>query len=398
MSDILTGATKVSDINQQQLRLAMEEMTAMLDPNQHLLNKIMGQIGPVKSYGRRKVEWRERRLLPCSTTVTAAAAVADTTVSVATPKIGARDQVVYAPRTNSVFVMNEDVGGTSAAGKITVRGKAGSGGIPVALEVGDVLNFLLEVHAEGEDIPPAYANTEDAFFTYIQQFDATIKVTDITRFEDGYGTPDELGKQRKQKYIELIRAFCLAMYGSQSFLETVSGTANARRYGMASLPEYLRASARDLSVLPPGSLSLAVFADIIRTTKFHSASSAKKIAIAGQNAIVSISALPANAVRTTPGAQSQWGTTVQSILTAFGEVDIMHDQLLSQEYGQADRMYILDPNAEYLHLTQLNNLPWQILTNRQNPTDVHNVIDIHTGTRGFILKLPELHKEVIGIN
>ena len=68
MSDILTGATKVSDINQQQLRLAMEEMTAMLDPNQHLLNKVLEKIGPVKSYGRRKVEWRERRLLPCSTT------------------------------------------------------------------------------------------------------------------------------------------------------------------------------------------------------------------------------------------------------------------------------------------------------------------------------------------
>jgi uncharacterized membrane protein len=56
------------------LRLAMEEMTAMLDPNQHLLNKVLEKIGPVKSYGRRKVEWRERRLLPCSTTVTVAAA------------------------------------------------------------------------------------------------------------------------------------------------------------------------------------------------------------------------------------------------------------------------------------------------------------------------------------
>jgi len=396
MATIISGATKVSDINQAQLRLSMEEVAAELDPNSFVFEKILRTIGKgVRSVGRMNHQWRERRLLACTTVTTADAAVAATTISVAQANLGRRDMLVACPSTGETFLMAEDIGGTAVAGKLTVVNKAGSGGLTTAIPSGSVLLFLIEAHAEGEAIPPSWASTEEDYATYLQQFDETIQVTDIADNEETYGAK-ELSIQRRQKYTEFMRRFCLTLYHGNKFRETTTAS-GARRHGMSGLVEYLSPRAIDASAVP-GGFTMKTLGEIIRPCKSHGSSSAKKLMIAGQNAVAAINAFPQNYVRTTPGEQSVWGVTVKTLHTNHGDIDVVYDQLLSQEYGMADRAFILDPNPEYIYMAQLNGLPMEVKTNIQDSTDIHNIKDVITGTRGLILKLPELHQMVTGIN
>lgn len=398
MTEIISGATKVSDINQAQLVISMEAAAKELDTNSFIFEHILRTIGNgVKSVGRMEHKWREDRLMGVSTVTTAAASAGDTTISVAAPNLGRRDMLVYCPATNEVFAMDEDIGGTAAAGKITVRKKttATGTGIVNAIPAGSVLLFLNEAHAEGEDIPPAFATTQEDFSTYIQQMDYTLKITDIAKSEEEYG-PDKLGLLRRKKYTEFMKRFALGLYTSQSFREVLSAS-GARRHGMAGLIEYLHPRAIDASGIP-GGFTMRTFAEWLRPTFSYGASSAKKIGIMGQNAALHIGSFPENYVRTEPGMQDKWGTSIKTLHTTFGECDIAYDLNLSQQNGLADRMFILDPDPECIGMIQLNGLPLTVRTNIQNTRDIHNIEDAITGTRGLVLKLPELHQEIIGIN
>jgi hypothetical protein len=396
MPTIISGTTKVSDINQAQLKLSMEDVAAELDPRSFIFETILRKIANgVRSVGRMNHQWRERRLLACTTVTTAVAAANATTITVANPALGRRDMLVACPATGEAFLMAEDVGGVAAAGKITVVNKAGTGGITTEIPAGSTLLFLIESHAEGEAIPPAWASQEEDFATYIQQFDETIQVTDIADNEETYG-PKELAIQRRQKYIEFMRRFCLTLYHGNKFRETTTA-GGARRHGMAGLVEYLSPRAINMSGVP-GGFTMKTLGELIRPCKSHGASSMKKLMIAGQNAIAAINAFPENYVRTTPGEQSKWGVTVKELHTNFGDIDVVYDQLLSQEYGLADRAFIIDPNPDYIYMAQLQGLPMQVKTNIQDSTDIHNIKDVITGTRGLVLKLPELHQMITGIN
>jgi len=397
MPEIITGATKVTDTLQSGLVLSMEAVAAELDPQANIFETITRKIGGVQSVGRLLHSWCEHRMIAMSTTTTAAAAVNATSIQVAVPNIGFRDMLVACPATGEVFAMDEDVGGTAVAGAIKVRRKtAATGtGISTAIPNGSVLVFLLESHAEGEDIPPAYATKETEVSTYVQQFDETIKVTDIADKEETYG-PGELAKQRRRKYLEHMKRFNLNLYLGSSFRE-VASAGGLRRHGMAGLEEYLSPTAIDASGIV-GGFTMRTFGTWIRPTKQYGASSTSKLGIMGQNAILHISSFPENYVRTVPGEQAKWGVSVKSLHTPFGMVDLVYDQLLTQEHGLADRMYILDESPGCLYQIQLNGMPWVVKQNVQNSNDIHNIQDAMTGTRGFVLKLPELHKMVEGIN
>lgn len=397
MPDLITGATKVSDPLQAGLVLSMEALTAELDPNSMKFETILRKISSVESVGRMLHSWREHRQIAMSTVVTAAAAANATSITVANPGIGFRDMLVACPATGEVFAMDEDIGGTAVATAIKVRRKdAATGtGIATAIPVGSVLVFLMEAHAEGEDIPPAYATKETEISTYIQQFDETISITDIADSEETYG-PGELAKQRKRKYVEHMKRFALSLYLGKSFRETASAS-GARRHGMAGLDEYLSSRAIDASAIP-GGFTMRTFGTWVRPTTEYAASAANKFALVGQNAILHISSFPENSVRTVAGEQSKWGVSVKSLHTPFCEVDLVYDQNLTQGNGLADRMYVLDGSAGILKQIQLNGRPWQVKQNIQNSTDIHNIKDAMTGTRGFVLKLPELHQMVEGIN
>jgi len=388
----MSTVTTVDKVLQAQLKIEMEALANRLDPSNAVLDRITRAVGGgVKNVGRMEFKWRDRRLATISDVVTADAAAAATTIAVANASSYHRDQQIFYAGADDMCYVDEDIGGTANAGQVKVRGKSGTGGLTTALSAGDVLIIGPESHAEGEAIPPAFANVETESAAYVFQFDETIKLSDILMNEEGYGIP-EIQAQRKDKMIEQLKRYSLAMYLSIGGREILS--AGVRRHSMTGLNEYLAGYTDDMSGVS-GGLTLTTLGNLVRPTTIWGETSAQKAIMVGQNAQAAISAMPATALRATPGSSKDWGVEVNKLHTAFGQLPLAYDPILSQENGLAGEMYVL--STKNIQQVQLKGLPAVFRTNIGNSTDIHNQTDAYTGTRGLRLTLPEQHRRITNI-
>jgi hypothetical protein len=133
----------------------------------------------------------------------------------------------------------------------------------------------------------------------------------------------------------------------------------------------------------------------MRKTMAHAASSSTKIGVCGQNAWAGISALPAAAIRTTVN-ETEWGKKLKTLITPFGTLSIGYDPMLSAEYGMDDRFFVLDPS--YIERLYMIGLETHLILNVENSIDIHNQIDVITGTDGIRLGLEELHAQAENIS
>lgn len=391
---ILQGSTRSDEILQSSLKISMEEYADRLEFAPSVLDTITRKVGGgVESVGRMKHQGRKRTVRAMSDIVGAAgAAVAAISIPVTNAENFHLDEVVYCPRTEEAFFVNETVGGTAAAGHILVRGFAGNGGLSAALVAGDTLLILGEAHAEGEDIPPAFANKEEDYFVYLWQTDETIKLTDIQNAEEQYGMK-ELMARRADKSNEQIKKMALAMYLSKGGREIVSAS-GPRRHTMTGIFEQLENQVTDATAIV-GGLTRTTLGTIVRPTTIYGQPASQKVCLIGQNAQASISAMPDQFLQIESGDGKTWGVNVTKLITAFGTLNLTFEPLFSQENGLAGEMLILDTkNVKQL---QMRGLPFTMQTNVQAKRDLHNIEDAYTGTRGLLLKLAELHRRVKGI-
>ena len=390
---IHTGSTRSDQVLQAGLVIDMEEQLTWLDESTYLFEALSRRMrGGTITATRMEHKFRERRLMPAVVTTTAVASASATTISVDQPTYFHRDELIYCPATDEAFLMNEDVGGTGDAAKIAVVNKSGSGGITTEIPSGSILINLGECHAEGEDIPPAFNGIDEEVSTYLSQHDRTNKTTDIQNAEEHYGVK-EIVKKRKQFWVEYGRARNLMLYGGKQFRE-VTTAGGPRRHGMRGLIEWLASRAIDANAVP-GGVTMKTLGLFVRPTKQHTSSSPTKVAICGQNAWSTISDFPDGTVQINPGKMQNWGVTLKELNTPFGDILVGYDPTLSDEYGLADRMFILDP--KYVGQLEMQGLPLRMRLNIGNSTDIHNITDAITGTRGLQVKLPELHVYIYGI-
>jgi len=388
---IINGAVKSTDILAARKPISMEKFATKLDDSVAFFTKLTQRINGIQVTGNMKHSFRELRLRPSAVTLSADEAAAQTSLSVSNPGAFLADDAIYSPSTREIFYCNETIGGTAVATAVLVRNSTGSGGITNAIPSGAVLYNLAESHAEGEDIPAARAVKQTSEDVYLYQKDATLKHTDIQINEDDYGQK-KLDEDREVEMIQYVKELNMVLYTGDNSYEDTSG--DGRRWLPAGLEYYLYNSGFDASELA-GGLTLAAFAEIIRPTKEHSASSEIKNALCGTNAWATISMYPATSVRVEPGKDKSWGVTVRRLITGFGDMDVSYDSCLSATNGMADRMFIID--AKHIQQLQLRGLPLIMKRNVNDASDIHNVVDVITGTRGMELKLIELHKEVFGI-
>lgn len=391
MSEIITGKTRSDLINQESLIISMEDFAARLEEPAAALETLTRKCGGVKSVGRMKHQWRERRLRSMTDVVTAIAAKNATSIAVSNPQNFHLNEMIVAPKTGDMFFVDEAVGGTTTAGEVKVRGKAGNGGIGAALAVADILIICGEAHAEGDPIPPAFANKETDLFAYLWQTDETINVTDIQNAEEQYGLK-EIMAQRRDKAIEQLKKLALTMYVSVGGRETVSAN-GARRHTPSGLIEFLADQKTDASAIV-GGLTRTTMGNIMRTT-LYGHSSEQKVNILGQNAWAAVSAMADTYLRADSKLAASWGIQVTKLITAFGAMNLTYDEILTDEYGLAGEMFTLD--TKHIKQLQLRGLPFVMKTNVQDKKDAHNIIDLYTGTRGLMLELPELHHRTYGI-
>jgi len=387
-NQILTG-----DVLGAKIPVFMDDHIHFADSDKYLFEYLTRQFNKSEEVTNMKVEFMEMRPFPLTMTVTAPAAAATTEIPVDHPEYAHLDQLIYNTRTDEFYLLQEAYGGATAAGSLTVvNQQAGTGGITNAVQPGDILIIGPEAHAEGEALPAAYSTKPVALFTYLMQSDRTRKNSDLAKRQGEYGMK-QLLIDRKMFWIEYKRAKNLMFYIGKQVRDTTSA-GGPRRHTMRGLREWITTNRINYNAVP-GNMTLASVGELMRRTKGHSASSATKVGIAGQNAYASISALPIQSIRTTV-SETEWGKRLSTLVTPHGNLAIGYDQMLTAENGLDDVFCILDP-AHIYHLNLVGEKE-RLLLNINNALDIHNDVDAITGTYGLKVALEELHAWGYGIH
>lgn len=385
---VQTAAVKTSTVAAQKVPVYMDEKISFKEESAFRFESFTRRLRPVRSVNNMKVEFMEMDLYPI--VMIGSAAESGTTISVNYPEYAHRDQMIYNTRTHETYLMNEDIGGASSAGKITVVNQSGSGSITTATAVGDIYLILPEAHAEGEPIPPAFTNKPDFLSTYLMQSDKTLKYTDLAKNQGEYGEQQYL-IDRRQAWISWKQQMNLKLLLGGQVRETTSG--DGRRHMSRGFRDWVSTNKISMASVG-GELSLTTIGMLMRETMTIGASSDMKVGIAGQNATISLSALPDSAIRTTVN-ETSWGKNIKTLVTPFGNLNIEYDKCLSDEFGLADNLIIMDPKSP--HRLVYNNMAPKMVMNVTDASDYHNQQDLITGTWGLEVRLEELNAWVYGI-
>ena len=386
---VATGLIRTSDIAEQKVPVHMDEKIHLEETSTYQFELITRMFRPIEQVTNMKVEFMEHELY--KRVMTCSAVESGTTISVDLPEIAHRDHGVYNTRTHETYLMNEDIGGTSSSGKITVVNQTGSGSISNATAVGDLLIVQLEAHAEGEALPLAYTNKPTFYSTYLQESDEKLTYTKMSQKQREYGM-DQYLIDRKLKWISYKQGQNLKMLLGGEVRDTTSG--DGRRHMMRGLRDWITSNRQNMG--PAGGvLSLATIGEMMRETNILGASSGNKIGIAGSNSVTALSALPASHIQTTV-SETKWGKKLKNIVTPFGDISFTYDKTLSAQYGLADNFIIIDPVS--IHRLQYSDFVPRLLLNITNAEDIHNTVDAITGTFGMKVVHESLCAWAYGIN
>ena len=393
----ITNPVSTDLLNQAQFTIDMESQAAELFQDTYKFETLTRKLnGGMITAKNRTHRWREDRLIPSYLTVTNDVASGATVLPVSTPNVLVKGMTLAWPG-YGLYMVNENYGGGTTAGSVTIidLGNGAQGGATLlAIPQGTVLSVLPEAHAEGTAIPNGVSNTQDDFFTPVQQFDHVYSHTDWLKWQEKYDQNTYLATERTKHWINLKKRLNSALYASQPTYTTDS--AGKLRYTLAGLIWYLRNQEIDCSFV--GGVTINTLAAWIRPTMQY-INNRPPMVISGANGWASISSFGSTLVRITPGDNQLFGVQFDRLVIPFaGTVDIMYDQALSPEAGGANlagRMFILQTN--YVKQGEMQGMPLVIKTSVQNQTDIHNEIDVITGTRMLELQLPELHVSVKNI-
>jgi hypothetical protein len=386
---LISGAARTDTINSSGQPLDMEAQTALLDPNSYVFLALVRAIGADIAVDRMKHEYRERRLIPNFSYVSAAAAIGATSISINDYTRIHNDHLLYFPKTGDL-VLVQDASIDETVDVVLMPN--GSGGITKALSVNDKVVILSEAHAEGEAIPTAFTNDSVDVYDYLMQTDRVVQATDIEEAEAHYDPSEKLDADRRLAFIEYQRDRNVLFYVGQRAREIVTASGR-RRYCMGGVFEKFSENIFDLSQAGAG-FTRETLSNILGATKYHGAASETKVALFGTNGWRAISSWPIDALRVSPNEKS-WGVAVNRIITGFGNLDVAYDPVLAADKGLADRAIVFD--GAHVKSMFLKTKPVRMLLNIGNTNDIHNMTDAITGTFGLQAKFPELHAQIQGI-
>lgn len=376
-----------------------------MEPSLHLLEdsrnanyeKILRKIGNKVPKSRMKFQWRRRDLMPITAKVTVADAAGQDHIEVDRYDLIHRDNLLLNTRTNELMLCYEDAGvAPNATVNILSYSHAtpGTASLRYATEVGDIIVILPESHAEGEEIPEAFRTQDTEDFDYIMQVDRrAADITDIATNEAEYDPRGQRALDNKLALIEYMRGMNLMFYLSQTTREILSAS-GPRRHAMGGLRQKITSNRQSLAGVT-GGLTPQVIGDILRRTKYQGAASQTKIAMAGQYAIQAMSAWPVGSIQVSP-REKEWGFDIKTVITPHGNLDISYDPMLTDEYGLADVLAIIDP--AHVRQVYLQNMGLTLLKKVSNLSTTHRIVDAITGTFGMQLNFEELHAWVEDIS
>lgn len=369
----------------------MEPQLDLLEPTRNPnFEKISRKIAKKIAKTNMKFQWRRRDLLPMTCKVTTASAAGSATITVDRFDLIHRDVLLFNTRTRELMLMNVDAA-VAPDESVEVRSYShvtpGTATIRYATQVGDTIIIGPESHAEGEDVPEAFRSEDTEDYDYIMQNDR--RGADITDIAENTAEYDPIGQRahdNKLAMIEFMKAMNVLFYVSQTTREILSAV-GPRRHAMGGLRQKITSNRQSLAAVQ-GGLTPQVLGEILRKTKYQGMASEDKIAMIGQYGLAAVSAWPVNYVRTSP-RDTAWGYNITQVITPHGNLDLAYDPMLTEDYGLADVMCIIDP--AHVRQVYLQNLGLTVIKKVGNLSTAHRVVDAITGTFGLQLKFEELH-------
>lgn len=386
--DIISGAARSDNILQGGIPLDMEPNTMLLDPNAYPFEAISRQVNEKEETDQMKHEFREKRLVPLFTETTAAAAAAATSITVDDYERIRTDYILFIPSTGEMLLVQD---AAIDATVDVVQAAAGAGGIISAIASGAKVNILGEAHAEGETTPTATSNEGISKYNYVMQKDISINVTDIEEAIRHYGNEKKRDTDRRDAWIQYKKMQNLLYYVATGSREVTSAS-GPRRHICSGLLELITENVEDAASSNDG-LTLDVIAEMIGVCKRPGASSDKKLTIVGVNGQMSISSWPREKLQVSV-LEKKWGIRVNTLITGFGDTNILYDSMLNEEYGLEGQLFVLD--LKFIKQLFLRTMPVKLFTDI--PTgNIHEKLDAISGTFGLQLKGNELHGRIYGI-
>jgi hypothetical protein len=385
---IIDGAARSDNILQGGIPVDMEAQTMLLDPNAYPFEVISRQINEKEATDQMKHEYREKRLTPLFTETTAAAAAGATSITVADYTRIKNDYLLYVPSTGEMLLVQD----TSIDSTVdVVNASTGSGGIVSAIASDAKINILGEAHAEGETTPTATSNEPIIKSNYVMQKDLTITVTDIEEAIRHYGNEKKRDTDRRDGWIQYKKAQNLLYYVATGSREVASAS-GPRRHVCSGLLELITENVKDAADASDG-LTLDTIASLIGVCKRPGASSDKKLTIVGVNGQMAISAWPREKLQVSV-LEKKWGVRVNTLITGFGDTDIVYDSMLNEEYGLDSHLFVLD--MKFIKQLYLRTMPVRLFADIATG-NIHQKLDAISGTFGLQVKGNELHGRIYGI-
>lgn len=154
---ILNEKLRSDLVASQKIPIYMDDYISFEDSSAYRFEAIMRKLGNDQGVSNTKVEFMEMGVYPNKMVCSAIEPIGETSIAVDYPAYAHKDNLILNTRTGEIYLMAEDVGGTTTTGFIKVTAHTGSGGITAATAVNDVLLILPEAHAEGEPVPDGYS-------------------------------------------------------------------------------------------------------------------------------------------------------------------------------------------------------------------------------------------------
>ena len=392
---VVNGSLATDTVNSSGIPIDMEARTLQLFPQNYTTLTLVKMFGKTVEAKDMVHKYREDRPIPHWTSITVADAAAQTTIEVENPSYIQNDQVLWIVRAG-VVIMQLLVQDTSIDATVTIvnfTGTTGSGGLPAATVVGDIVLIGPEVHAEGEAVPTAFTNITTDREDHLMQSDRTVKKTDIEAHIGHYDSFEKkLASALKKAWVEENAKMNLVTYIATKTKESTSGDGN--RYLFEGLFNRLTENTENYGGVGSG-FTVQALQETLRSTIDNSVSGGKKVLVAGVNVNNHISGWPDGSIRVDPNMQ-KWGIQIRTIQTQYGAIDVVYDNVLNETHGLSDRAVILD--SAHMRKMHLPGLPMRAYYNITTQRDIHNMEHAISGTLGTQVSSVESHAQIKGVN
>ena len=390
------GGQRLDNINSDGIPIDMEAMTKTLVGRDFTTQRLVQSFGDNIQAKDFLHKHRERRPIPNWTTIAVADAAGQAHIEVADYTYIKADTVLWIVRDGQriMQLLVQDASIDATVDVVNFTGSTGSGTLPYATEVGDIVIIGNEAHAEGEDVPTAYSNISVTVADYCMEVIRAVKKTNRDAAVAHYdNTEKSLVADMTMAWFEEKKKMNMGMWLGAECYEVTSASGRTR-YAVKGLIDRLTENIADYSEVGDG-YTFQSFQEDLRECVDSSPIGSEKFFVVGSAINNAISSWAQDSIRVDERTKT-WGININTIRTNQGDVPVTYDPCLSAKHGLASIGAVLE--KKNMRMMNVQGLPMKAFMKIQNNRDITNMENAIAGTWGMTTDFAETMFLVKGVS